>query len=192
MEIRTLSSKKLQLSELNLLTISGRIIYIRKSNVLTQDEFAQKLNTSKGNISSWETGAYQPSFDKLVLISELFPVNSDWLLHGRGQMLSDEKDDGTKKPDPAHDMPDVILESQNPVLKRAIMANLEAFSGMVKTEERLEHLEKQVAELTAMVQQQSRMATDRRQIASTSPDGIERRLGKDRRVHYDASDGDHV
>lgn len=65
--------------------------------------------------------------------------------------------------------------------RRAIMSNLEAFSESIKAEDRIAHLENEVAELKLIVQQQTRASTDRRQTPGENPEGRERRSGDDRR-----------
>jgi transcriptional regulator with XRE-family HTH domain len=173
-------------------SIGGRMHTYRKKKDFSTIELAQLIEISQGTLSGIENNVSAPradTFQKIVLHTDL---NVAWLLTGNGEMLiGSEKNTAEREPDTAHSLLDVILESQNPVLKRAIMANLEAFSGTVKTEERLENLEKQVAELTWIAQQQSRAATDRRQTTGIGPDGIERRSGEDRRRPHGSNNGGH-
>ena len=47
---------------------------------LTQAELAERLDVSRQTVSKWELGAAQPELDKVVALSELFRVSTDWLL----------------------------------------------------------------------------------------------------------------
>lgn len=53
----------------------GHIIKeIRKSNRLTQADFAKKLGVAPTAVSAWERDENLPLMDKLVMISEMFSV----------------------------------------------------------------------------------------------------------------------
>ena len=52
----------------------------RKSNDMSQDELAEKLNVTRQSISLWETGQTQPSIDNIIALSKLFNVSTDDLL----------------------------------------------------------------------------------------------------------------
>lgn len=53
---------------------------IRKSNGLTQDELALRLNVVRQTISKWEKGLSVPDADILIRISEIFEVSVSELL----------------------------------------------------------------------------------------------------------------
>lgn len=85
-----MSRKKVQISELDLNKIGGRIAYIRLSNDENQDVFAIKTGLSKSNVSGLENHKYEPSFKALVQISEIYSVNANWLLFGKGDIFINE------------------------------------------------------------------------------------------------------
>lgn len=62
------------------MSISAKIQQLRKSNGLSQEQLAEKLNVSRQAISKWESGASFPDVEKIVLISELFQVSTDYLM----------------------------------------------------------------------------------------------------------------
>lgn len=62
------------------MSISEKIQQLRKSNGLSQEQLAEKLNVSRQAISKWESGASFPDVEKIVLISELFKVSTDYLM----------------------------------------------------------------------------------------------------------------
>ena len=165
----------------------------RKKKGFASIKLAELIEISQGTLSGIENNVSAPRADTFQKIVRHTDLNVAWLLTGKGEMLTDVANNTeSRQPNPAHDMLDVVLNSQNQVLKRAIMANLEAFSGTVKTEVRLENIEKQVEELTAIVQQQSRAATDRRQTSGVSPNGIEQRSGEERRGRTRGDNGGRV
>ena len=61
------------------LDFSVRIKELRIAKKMSQDELAKKLCVSKSMISSYETGAKQPSVDMLCKIALYFNVSMDFL-----------------------------------------------------------------------------------------------------------------
>ena len=59
---------------------SEKILTLRKSNNLTQEELAEKLNVSRQSISKWESGQAMPEMEKIVALSSVFNVTTDYLL----------------------------------------------------------------------------------------------------------------
>ena len=57
-----------------------RLKSARKTNKLTQKEVARHLNVHQSTYAGYEIGARKPSIDKLVVITELMGVESDWLI----------------------------------------------------------------------------------------------------------------
>ncbi len=62
------------------MSISEKIQQLRKSNGLSQEQLAEKLDVSRQAISKWESRTSVPDVEKIVLISELFKVSTDYLL----------------------------------------------------------------------------------------------------------------
>lgn len=62
--------------------MNERIKALRKELNLTQQEFADRLGTSRGNIGSYEVGKSAPSDAVISLICKTFRVNEDWLRNG--------------------------------------------------------------------------------------------------------------
>lgn len=60
-----------------------RIKQIRESMGYNQEDFAEKLHTSRNYVSKMETGYKAPSIDMLVEISVLADVSLDYLILGR-------------------------------------------------------------------------------------------------------------
>lgn len=62
------------------MAISDKILNLRKENGLSQEAFAEKLGVSRQSVSKWESGTATPDIDKIVSMSELFGVSTDYLL----------------------------------------------------------------------------------------------------------------
>ena len=64
-------------------TLGERIREVRTSNALTQKEFSSMLRLSRPHITNIEKGKDFPSKAVIRLISILFEVEEDWLIHGK-------------------------------------------------------------------------------------------------------------
>ena len=62
--------------------ISKQIKDLRKQHNYTQEELAEKLNTSRQTISKWEKGISEPDLNMLMQLSQLFSVSTDYLITG--------------------------------------------------------------------------------------------------------------
>lgn len=60
--------------------LSEKIINLRKSRGWSQEELAEKLDVSRQSVSKWELGVSTPDLDKIVAMSTLFGVSTDYLL----------------------------------------------------------------------------------------------------------------
>lgn len=58
----------------------NRIAEFRKKRGLTQIELAEKLGTTQGALSSWETGRVSLTSDNLIRLSEALNCSTDELL----------------------------------------------------------------------------------------------------------------
>lgn len=59
---------------------SEKILTLRKSKDLTQEQLAERLNVSRQSVSKWESGQATPELDKIIILSEVFEVSTDYLL----------------------------------------------------------------------------------------------------------------
>lgn len=60
--------------------LSEKIILLRKKLGWSQEELAEKLGVSRQSVSKWELGAAIPDLDKILRLSQLFGVSTDYLL----------------------------------------------------------------------------------------------------------------
>lgn len=63
-----------------MMSLAEKIITLRKQNGWSQEELAEHLEISRQAVSKWELGASIPDIDKIVKMSELFGVTTDYLL----------------------------------------------------------------------------------------------------------------
>ncbi|MDE6834456.1 MAG: helix-turn-helix domain-containing protein [Ruminococcus sp.] len=74
--------------------LADKIIDLRKKAGLSQDELAEQMGVSRQSVSKWEGAQSIPDLNKILKMSEIFGVSTDYLL----------KDDFEK---PAPEVPDV-------------------------------------------------------------------------------------
>ena len=67
--------------------MNERLKILRKYLHLTQQEFADNIGISRGNIAAYEVSKNAPSNAVLSLISKTFDVNENWLRTGEGEMF---------------------------------------------------------------------------------------------------------
>ncbi len=68
--------------------LSEKICMLRKQNGWSQEDLAEKLDISRQSVSKWENGTSIPDLDKIIKLSQLFDVSTDYL-------LKDEAEDST-------------------------------------------------------------------------------------------------
>jgi len=62
------------------MTLSEKIMNLRKKNGWSQEELAERLDISRQSVSKWESGESIPTLEKIIKISEIFDVSTDYLL----------------------------------------------------------------------------------------------------------------
>ncbi len=98
------------------MTVAEKILKLRKEKGLSQESFAEQLGVSRQSVSKWESGTAVPDTEKILAMSELFGVSTDYLLKNeeaeapqkneeRKEAFMDEKDievktEKTKKKNP--------------------------------------------------------------------------------------------
>lgn len=69
--------------------LAEKIAMLRKKNGWSQEELAMKLNVSRQSVSKWESTASMPDLDKIIRLSEIFGVTTDFLI--KDEVEADEK-----------------------------------------------------------------------------------------------------
>ena len=71
--------KNEQKEKLNM-SLAEKIYHERNKLGLSQEQFAEQMEISRQAVSKWETGQSMPDLDKLVMMSQIFGVSTDYLL----------------------------------------------------------------------------------------------------------------
>ena len=101
--------------------LADKIMDLRKKNGWSQEELAHQLGVSRQSVSKWESGASIPDLDKVLRLSEIFGVSTDYLLR---EDLEPEEIVQDFVPQPIADVPEepvrtVTLEEANAYLDTA-------------------------------------------------------------------------
>jgi Predicted transcriptional regulators len=62
------------------MSLAQKIFELRKSNGMSQEQLAEKVGVSRQSISKWESGDSTPELERLVELSKVFNVSTDYLL----------------------------------------------------------------------------------------------------------------
>lgn len=82
---------------------------LRKKNDWSQEDLAEKLNVSRQSISKWESTASLPDMNRILDMSRIFGVTTDYL-------LKDELDDTVYTDQEEPTIPRVTAEEANSFL----------------------------------------------------------------------------
>lgn len=73
--------------------LADKIIRFRKKNGWSQEELAEKMNVSRQAVSKWEAAQTTPDLEKILHLSSLFGVTTDYLL--KDELEAEELTDDT-------------------------------------------------------------------------------------------------
>lgn len=59
---------------------ADKLITLRKSNGWSQEDLAEQMDVSRQSVSKWESGTSIPDLNKIIRLSSLFGVTTDYLL----------------------------------------------------------------------------------------------------------------
>jgi SOS-response transcriptional repressor LexA len=79
--------------------LKDRIRELRKSLDMTQVEFSTKLGVGQSNTADWERGRSCPSIEALTNLANVYNINLNWLLTGKGNMHCPKIDEEAQKTD---------------------------------------------------------------------------------------------
>ncbi len=60
--------------------LADKIMELRKKNGWSQEELAEKLDVSRQSVSKWESAQAIPDMNRIIRLSEIFGVSTDYLL----------------------------------------------------------------------------------------------------------------
>ena len=93
--------------------LADKIVELRKKNGWSQEELAEKLNVSRQAVSKWESAQSVPDMNRVLQMSDLFGVSTDYLL----------KDNLTEDPQRGESLPE---DAGKPV-RRVTMEEAQAY-----------------------------------------------------------------
>lgn len=73
--------------------LAEKIMNLRKKSGWSQEELADQLGISRQSVSKWESGASIPDLDKIIKMSDLFGVSTDYLLKDELEEVSPSETD---------------------------------------------------------------------------------------------------
>ena len=69
---------------------SDNLTQLRKLKRMTQEDIAEAVGVSRQAVSKWESEQATPDLDKVVIMSDIFEVTTDYLLKGIEPVKSDD------------------------------------------------------------------------------------------------------
>lgn len=73
--------------------LADKIIKSRKQFGWSQEDLAEKMNVSRQSVSKWESAASIPDLNKIIRLSEIFSVPTDYLLKDEVELISSIEED---------------------------------------------------------------------------------------------------
>ena len=70
------------------MTIGEKIMYLRISKDVSQEQLAEALSVSRQSVSKWEIGQALPQIDKVIQLADFFCISTDELLYDKIDILS--------------------------------------------------------------------------------------------------------
>lgn len=108
--------------------LADKIIDLRKKNGWSQEELAEKLGVSRQSISKWEGAQSVPDMNRILAMSDLFGVSTDYLLKDSLEASQSEEiptDKGFDEP-----LRRVEMEEANDFLQTRIVASARIALGV--------------------------------------------------------------
>jgi transcriptional regulator with XRE-family HTH domain len=106
--------------------LADKIITLRKKNGWSQEELAERVGVSRQAISKWESAQSVPDLDKILRMSELFGVTTDFLL--KDEMEAEEYTGSTAEDSPLRA---VSMEEANEFLAYKKTASVKIALGVL-------------------------------------------------------------
>ncbi|SMC37394.1 Helix-turn-helix [Oscillospiraceae bacterium] len=72
------------------MNIADRIQSLRKAKGMSQEQLADAVGVSRQAVSKWESEQATPDLDKVVIMSDIFEVTTDYILKGIEPAVSDD------------------------------------------------------------------------------------------------------
>ena len=79
------------------MTLAEKVMLLRKQRGWSQEELAEHLGISRQSISKWESGISIPDIDRIIKMSDLFGVSTDYLLKEQIEFEENKREDQTNE-----------------------------------------------------------------------------------------------
>ena len=102
--------------------IGKRLRLVRERLGITQAEVGEKLGIQSQHVSKYERGETVPTWENLIKLTEVYDVNINWLLTGKGGMflsminysiLGEKNLQAVRDLEPDSQIEEIIIELQN-------------------------------------------------------------------------------
>lgn len=134
--------------------------FVRKTNGLSQVDFASSLGITQGFLSGLETGRNQPTADMLTRMANIYQTNINWLLTGEENTGAGAAENAISDEDPAIaellEGARRVLKSGNPIAFDALERNIRYFDHAVASEKRLLAVEAKLEELMKVLSERQK------------------------------------
>ena len=98
---------------------ADKLIRLRKRMGLSQEELADKMNVSRQAVSKWESGQSVPDLGRILELSTLFNVSTDYLLKDEIEIEESVGDDSLVRVLTLDEVNEYLKSSENSMLKLA-------------------------------------------------------------------------
>lgn len=93
--------------------LAEKIMSLRKQNGWSQEELAEQLDVSRQSVSKWESGTSIPDIEKIIKMSQIFYVSTDYLLKDKDDDIEEVRT--TAVVVPAEDVDSDSQENARPI-----------------------------------------------------------------------------
>ena len=80
-----------------MITLAEKVMLLRKQRGWSQEELAEHLGISRQSISKWESGISIPDIDRIIKMSDLFGVSTNYLLKEQIEFEENKREDQTNE-----------------------------------------------------------------------------------------------
>lgn len=93
---------------------ADKLIELRKKSGWSQEELAEQMNVTRQSVSKWEGAQSVPDLEKIIQLSKLFGVSTDYLL--KDEIEANENEPASLKTDEKLNVRRVSMEEANKFL----------------------------------------------------------------------------
>lgn len=110
--------------------LAEKITKLRKQQGWSQEELANQLNVTRQSVSKWESMASIPDLDKIIKMSRIFGVSTDYLLMDDAEESAEDTFSPDTITDPENQVRTVSLEEANDYLEQTARSSFKIALGV--------------------------------------------------------------